>query len=172
MKSAPKVVTLLFENFDDGVADNWEVKKGLWKVKDYSYSSDGNEEDIVTVGDENWKDYILEFKIKMISGDDNSIWFRFISNSGYGLQWYKQQLHLINIKPGNATNVIEPISWNYTLNRWYNLKISVKGPNIKVEIDGEEVINTFDTSFSSGKIGFRMVKSKTYIDDVKIYSYT
>jgi hypothetical protein len=59
------------------------------------------------------------------------------------------------------------------LNQWYNLKIELKGNNIKVFVDGVKIIDYSDPDpLESGKIAVYEEDSVAYFDDVKVYTFT
>jgi hypothetical protein len=50
----------------------------------------------------------------------------------------------------------------FTRNKWWNLAVEVEGNNIRVELEGEEVINYVDEKepFMTGTVGFKTYKAE------------
>ena len=176
------------ENFDSGKADGWEFVSGEWKVEDGMLTQFGmtgrNRAAAYAVGDEAWKDYTFEVKIKPISASNYAgVMFRvakidggdgntFNSNSqyyywligiggAYSKIWQAPTGSALEQTPGDTLRSGE----------WNEVKVEMYGQNVKLYLNGK-LQKDFDFP-KSAQIEFGGIALATYnasasFDDVKV----
>ncbi len=147
--TAPDGKVLYSQNFADG-APNFTNRDGSWKAQNGVYTqSSGAQPALSFVGDANWTDYDLTVRARKTGGAEGFIIpFRVRNNDNY-LWWnvggWQNSRSRIQRPTGdggelgtNSTLTIEP-------NRWYDLKVEVRGAQIRTFADGKLVNEATDT---------------------------
>jgi ribosomal protein L28 len=172
------------DNFQDGNLDGWNIAAGTWKLDEEDGNkfiklpviSEGAEEGLFLGGDNQWKDYIVEAKVKAYNKDTSGPASGIIARAAdsnnfylFRLHWSLNSVQLMKKQNGKyATLKSIPFSKTFDLDKWYALKMDLSGKNITCFVDGEEVIKFEDDSFSGGKIGVRTWNQKAAFDDFKV----
>jgi len=167
---------LFNDNFSSGNMDKWNVIQGDWEVKDGAARGSGGGHFAIT-GDSSWQDYALQVTTK-IEGSENPnitwlksyVFFRVQDSTNF----YRFGIHgdgnIIDLYKCENNNWISLGTYPFTpeKNRWYILKVEVKGKNIKGYIDGKLAIKAKDEAFTSGGIGIGVLEDAmvTYYKDV------
>lgn len=183
------------ENFDDGKADDWELVSGDWRVEDgaltqFEVVGKGggearNRAAAYAVGDEAWKDYTFEVKIKPISASNYAgVMFRVAKINGgadgntfnnasqyyywligiggtYSKIWQAPLGSALEQTPGDTLRSGE----------WNEVKVEMYGQNVKLYLNGK-LQKDFDIP-KSAQIEFGGIALATYnasasFDDVKV----
>ncbi|MFC1764543.1 Ig-like domain-containing protein [Planctomycetota bacterium] len=102
-----------------------------------------------------WTDYQAEFK--MTSHDDDGVGMMFRmqdENNYYRFSWNNQNggRSLIKCVDGTCT-LLAADDAMYEIDRTYNVEITAEGSVLQVKIDGREVFNETDETFSNGTVG-------------------
>ncbi|PKP57676.1 hypothetical protein CVT91_10070 [Candidatus Atribacteria bacterium HGW-Atribacteria-1] len=169
-----KEIALLFQdNFEDGVAKNWELEPG-WDIKsekdNYILSGSGHRWARPHVS--GWTDYTIEVDIKIIRG---SLHFNIRHNtegmfSRYFLGIHQSGLYLNKQIGEDFFDLIES-SQPLKLRKWNKIKISVEGNNIKVYLNNTLKIdyNDDDIPIRLGGFAFETLdKSLVYFDNITV----
>ena len=168
-----KAETYFSYDFNDGVADGWTKNLGNWQVIDgrYSISVGGVENGITTVTNLSLADCTIETKLRFTDpvGFRAGIVFRYLGNE----QYYAFELSneydcyvITKYTQGNSeygTN----INWGtYPIQRDidYILKVETQGNRFRCFVNGQEVLNGTDNSYSSGKVGLRARRADVAFD--------
>ena len=138
---------------------------------------------LATAGSSTWADYNLELKMKTISqlrqGSVPNAWevgwvlFRYVDAQNFYYLIYKPNgVELGRLDAGQQVFLQTPNSPKLTLNNWDTIKISLKGANIKVDINGARVIDFTDPRpvFPTGKIALYCEDAYVQFDDVLVTS--
>ena len=154
--TAPDGKVLYSQNFANGAPD-FQTKAGEWKAQNGVYAQSGGEQPAISfVGDMNWTDYDYTLRARKIGGGegfvipfrvrngDNYLWWNV---GGWGNERSRLQ------RVGTSTTGGEFGSnspFKIETNRWYDLKIEVRGTKIRTFADGKLINEASDepeTSF-------------------------
>ncbi|NQX63310.1 family 16 glycoside hydrolase [Paenibacillus qinlingensis] len=168
---------LYSDQFQDGDSTGWTSSLGTWNVvpegsKVLSIpSTDGQ----ITAGTSSWANYSVQAKVKMTGqgygGTGASLIFRYQdANNMYAVQLNKAdgQIKVLKKQAGTWTTVGTPVTQPFEWNQWYTVKVVVNGSSIICYLDGVEMIHMTDTTFSTGKIGFKAYNTASVYDDVSV----
>ncbi|MFQ6074635.1 MAG: family 16 glycoside hydrolase [Candidatus Bathyarchaeia archaeon] len=175
------------DDFEDGDAEDWDIHEDPgsdWRVEregeNYVLSCEGH--CFGRAGDEEWTDYTLELKFRLIKGH---VWINFrmtmkpeapdryhVVLDRYDLSLVRGELYL---KEPRHTE-LKHVSVDFDPDTWYDVKILCIGNNIKVYLDDVLKIDYTDEDdpFLSGCIGFEPFfydenkPSHVFFDDVKV----
>lgn len=152
--------TLLWEDFDDGVANGFNVQSGNWEVVNGTYHvrNDGFEIYVVSLaGDTSWNDYGFECDLKAVGSINQHVRFR-VQDS---LNFYEINLradpyheaHLQKVVNG-VRSTLATVSFVNANNVWHHFAVSVSGAEIQFVCDGTPLIQHTDGSapFMNGGI--------------------
>jgi alpha-L-arabinofuranosidase len=146
--TAPDGKVLLAADFSNGIKDWKLLGDGAdWKAQDGALRQTAEKEFIrALAGDKKWTDYTLTLKARKISGAEGFLILFHIGGDDDRTWW--------NI--GGWGNTADGIEAGETLDskpshidtdRWYDLKVTVSGKNVKCWLDGELV---HDLDYDSG----------------------
>jgi alpha-L-rhamnosidase len=133
-----------------------------WSVVGGELDVNGGDEDLSRIGS-TWTDYTFEFdaKVANITGG----WLFRASDTGNLYMW--QLLDKTHATDPNKIRLHKKVNGTYTvlanvsagktieLNTGYHIKMALSGTNIKTYLDGVLIDDRNDSTFSSGKVGFR-----------------
>lgn len=159
---------LLFaDDFDDGNADGWTTSGlGTWSVENNEYvvdMPDGVFEKggYAVAGDIGWTNYSLEVDVKGTAGYDKIIRARYqdpgtfygvnLRSGFYNDLWLHRSI-------GGVEEVLATVPFSNSKNTWYHLSLIMEGPNIRVLVNGEVLIDHTETGVqwpTHGKIGLQ-----------------
>jgi alpha-L-arabinofuranosidase len=126
-----------------GGARRWEVRDGVLA------SVTGQEGVTATVGDRNWTDYSVNVKARKLSGDegflvlvrhenaDNYVW----ANIG---GWRNNRTAIERSHDGDKQEIGTGSDFKVEANRWYDIRVEVKGEQIAVFVDDKQVASARD----------------------------
>jgi len=126
-----------------------------------------------------WKNFVLEVNLKLLSGvKDAGLIFRVIE-AGFGKNLFKgyaaalkQPDNIVYLARFDGSNsiVVNTAPLDVKSNTWYNLKVETQDQNIEVYIDGELKISFTDSHHLSGMAGVRIVETHAAFDNFSITS--
>ncbi len=127
--------TLFACDFADGTK-GWKMLGGDWKAQDGALRQNGRAENIRAVaGDKQWTDYTYSLKARKLSGAEGFlILFRVQderAKSWWNIGGWGNQRHAIEMG-GIVGNEVEG---RIETGRWYDIRIELKGNNIKCYLD-------------------------------------
>lgn len=120
--------------------DGWDRKSGQWSAADGVLKQDGNDEGAVLLaGDPTWTDYTLSLKARKTGGREGFL-ILFSSADEKDRSWW-------NIGGwGNTSHALEiegteypHAAGNIETNRWYDIRVEVKGAEVRCYLDNKEV---------------------------------
>jgi len=167
---------LLYEDFSND--KNWTAVSGIWKSLNGEYMQTSSVYPSLSfAGDNNWDDYTCEAKVKFKSMGGTGLVFRAKNEKQYYVAYiyYTREAESMSLVKHNGPGVSDrstvavskiPLS----LNKWYTLKVMVKGNSIKIFLDNILTIDTEDDTYSNGKAGLYSWGTDVNFDDVKVYS--
>lgn len=162
------------DDFEDGNASGWQLEDGWSVIQDNgNYVLQGTGHKWAETGPSIWADYTFITRIKPINfAGGVHINFRKSSEGRYFLGFHQGGLYLC--KQFNQWNEIADnialSSGTYTTNRWYDLRVEVRGDNIKVYVDNILKIDYTDPApLLNGAIAFETLDdAHFYVDDVQV----
>jgi cytochrome c-type biogenesis protein CcmE len=182
------------DDFEDGDFSGWvtsvapEVEASMWKVEKEgdNYVLSGEGDCWSSTGDQEWTDYILELKIKLIRGC-GEISFRMIQKTEaperYIIKIFRYELCLVKGEPylkEERHTDLKCVSVDLDPDEWYTVKTVCQGNNIKIYLNDNLKIDYTDNDepFLSGMIVLATTPydegklSHLYFDDVKVSQIT
>lgn len=118
--------------------NSWEKRNGEWKSADGILQQNAEATDVALfAGDPNWSDYTLSLKARKISGREGFMIHFARGDGGVGvwnLGGWNNTLHGLDLtgNPERIPGKIEP-------NRWYDVRIELKGATVKAYLDNQLV---------------------------------
>ena len=174
------------EDFENGTKD-FEIDGGSGSLKivddgtgnkALELSDAGTSSLLVTFGPKNIANYVIEYRVKIVSLDDKqydsgiaNLILRYTKWGGpfyvFSFDPFHQNSSFYYYPPyekiGEAPSRI-------VTGQWYDIRVEIDGENLDVSIDGVQVIQTTDSRLNSGGLGFQIYSNTTtYFDDVKIW---
>ena len=174
---------LLQEDFEDGVANGWRsFDKNNWVIEK---GADGNRylskfgsaafsEIVYQSNTSHWIDYAFESRIKFVEGRN----FNFIVRNSSGtihLRIYEGQVWFAQYDASSTEfTVFDPtISKIFDPNKWYTIRVEIKGNLISAYVDNAFVLSVQlpDPLVNKrGGIGLMVFDSgKIYVDDIRVW---
>jgi len=156
---------------------NWTTTSGSWNaINGYYKLSNSVYPSLSFAGDYDWNDYTSEAKVKFNSMGGIGLVFRANNEK----QYYVAYLYLARGKesislyrhngPGISDRTLFVLyNTPLVLNKWYSLKVTVKGNTIKIFLDDVLKIEHDDATYPAGKIGLYSWGTDASFDDVKVY---
>lgn len=185
--AAPPAQTVLMQDsFTDGDYTSnpvWTIASGTWKVSTDPADSSNKSlnqtdavEGIIMAGDSTWTDSAVSMRFYTGAGgaypgilarvQDAKNFYYFQMQASNGL--------VLSKRVGGTTTTLKSVSYPFSKNTWYTLKLALVGSSIKGYIVNNGVdtlaLEAVDTSFASGKVGVRNNWQTLYLDDVKVAS--
>jgi alpha-L-arabinofuranosidase len=133
-------------------ADDWRARNGTWAVQDgvYRQSSD-RENAVATVGDTAWADYTYTVKARKISGPEGFlVLFHTQDRRTYSFWnvggWGNTRTALQKTEDGSNTEFGPSQPVTVQTGKWYDIRIEVKGHDIKCYLDDKLVTQATESS--------------------------
>ena len=181
MPTGAQAEALLFCDFDTGRADEWDEQRGNWSVvgKEYDVVELGGEA-FSFIGDNNWEDYSVEAKVKIIETPvacyNAGICFRvededvlketlmiFILAENQMICFYQKD-------KGVWTRLLDA-PFPHERKRWYTMRVDVEGKTFKAYIDDELVLeDESETIPAKGRVGLRGYSAHNRYDDFIVFT--
>lgn len=161
----------------DSHADGWEVSNGTWGLNDGSYQLTlGAQAEHSLVGDTSWKNYTVEAKVRLDSGN----WAGLIVRAKSEMEYYVFYLNVPNNKTefwrhktGGWTardNRGQLPAKNVTIanGKWFDMKVTVEGDTFSLTIDGEFQGEVIDDVYGAGQAGVWGWQTAASFDDFQV----
>ncbi len=181
---------ILFEEDFSTDLSNWEPTRddgSYWSIVDgEAYSEIFTNSTITELvpkdskWNNNWKDYEFEFDYTPQEGVDKNVSFRVQDALNfYEVHFISPGSNLVDLHRTKDGNSIFGKQTTYELqnNITYHIKIILNGPEIKLLINGEEVISAYDTTYDDigGKVGIKagtgaVTPTKVSFDNIVVRS--
>jgi len=184
-------MTLFEDDFSDDDDDNWEKSGEIsaWQVVNQKYQIDLNGVNLTAkalAGEDNWRNYQLDFDIIFDNGVDRSVLFGYQDVENYyqlvlkgTWQGVNPEMRLEKIQEGQNTplSVLQyPLSSTFNDGQEHQFTIGINDDIIQVYLDSEKDIeyNLIDNDrIPQGKIGFGVHSGdagsgKMSIDNIKV----
>ena len=131
-------------DFSKGMSDV-NVTHGEWKVVDGALRQTSNDEGcLATVGDPSWEDYTYSVKARKISGTEGFlIPFHWADGKNFTMLnlggWRNTKHGIEQDVDGGRSQVSRQVNAQIDTDKWYDIRIEVKGDAIKAYLDGKLV---------------------------------
>jgi alpha-L-arabinofuranosidase len=149
-------------------AEGWNFsRQRSFSVRDGVLTQRGSEEDTrATVGEKNWTDYTVEVKARKTGGDegflvlarananDDYVWF----NVG---GWGNTRTSIERTFEGAKEEIGKSADFRVENDRWYDLKLEVKGDEIRGYVDGKLLSTAKDARTPMNKVFATASQDKT-----------
>ena len=161
---------ILFDDFSDGIAKDWEFLSGSWIESDNIMCQTETIDKMsqARIGKIQWRNYIVEAKIMFYDERSSSyggIDFRCTKSSFYTFSlWRNRQIAEIR---RNHQNILKK-SANIGSYRWYVLKAEVRGNSVKCYLDGRLILTFEDLKNFAGNVGLVTYGDKICFDYIKV----
>jgi hypothetical protein len=164
------------EDFNDGVADgvrfipNQVGSVATWKVENGYFEADTGGGAIF--GSTAWRDYDAEVKVMFPDGPSNdaALAFRMLDQSNwYQLRFKASHVRNISLVRGGLNASLAEAPFPVERNRWYTLKVVVRGSTVKSYIDGVQVLTYTGLEIPNGAVGVMQDGVRVRYDDLRVF---
>ena len=141
--------TLYASHLTNG-AGEWTLGKGTWKVQDGALQQTAEETDCrATVGDVNWADYTYTLKARKISGAEGFLILFHVKDADSYVWWNvggwgNSRTALERAGDGGKGQIGPSAPVTVETGRWYDIRIEVKGHQIRCFLDGKLTTEAID----------------------------
>lgn len=168
------------ENFSKADLIDWVNYGGSFFVQNGEYVStnvEGRQGSKSVQTSTSFSDFTYDAKVQVGNTGDGGLIFRASSFSlgadeykGYYLGLSAENKSITFGKANGQWNVLKTSTMNIDANKWYQVRVTAKGPNMKIYIDDMTIpkIECTDSSFSSGSIGVRSYNAVARWDDILV----
>ena len=153
----------------------WSVRKGhLYQDWAGELRTPVFRKTAAVTGDAAWTNYSISAKVYAVRNDEVGLIFRVQDDNYYRFRllssaYSNPRLVLEKVVAGQVTQLAASDHPGYTSNTWYVLQADVVGGDIMISLNNDVVINTQDTSLTSGKIGvYGIATGDLFYDDVSV----
>jgi hypothetical protein len=164
------------DQYEDGDAYSWVPSTGVWSVvtdgTNVLKQTSTSGEAVTITGNASWSNYTLQAKLKMydaLAFNASGIIGRYVDDNNYYLfrlittgsaQLYK--------KSGGTFTLLQEVPLTVNTNTTYTLKLVMSGSTLTGYVNGTQLVSVTDSTFTSGKIGFRTYKQTASFDDIVV----
>jgi len=159
----PGAGDLFYDDFRDGQAGRWQIISGQWRRQNGNFRATGaSESQMALAGDPSWQDYALQARTKILGSTRPEVtWYKsyvvFRAQDGanfyrFGIHGDSQVADLYKCVGGNWINIANA-PFTGERERWYILKVDVRGNHIRCFLNGRLLIDAHDDTFPSGRVG-------------------
>ena len=187
------VETLVFnEDFEDGIADNFQILTGNWNVIDdgtstkvlESKNSDKTNWAHIEFGPEELSNFIIEYQVNLKDFDITTnyggktslqFWAKYWSDSNYALDIQPEfgtfTLDYNGKFPNGEWGELGQIFLVFEKDVWYSIQLKFLNGEMTVYLNGRKVITAKDTRLSpAGRLAFNIdPESHVQFDNIKIW---
>jgi hypothetical protein len=161
---------LYAENFDDYLAQDWELEPG-WTVTEKGVLR-GEGHSWARYKEVDWQDFRVQFRLR-IEEEGSRIHLNYrVSNEGrYYIGFHAGGLYLSKEAPGGTFyENLASSRWQYSKDRWYSVEIVGEGARIQVFVDGTQALDYTDPEpLLSGTIAFETLEGAVVqVDDIVV----
>lgn len=131
--------TLYASDFSKGM-EGWETEEGKWEISDDALRQTSSAAGPRAVtGDPSWGDYTLTLKARKVGGNEGFIIYFGLPDEKGGSRWnlggWGNTQYALDVTDGISVHQRGRIESD----RWYDIRIEIRGPKVKAYLDGELV---------------------------------
>jgi hypothetical protein len=146
----------------------WEVTGAGWSVEGDQLVKEGLEHSHVRFGDRRWTDYDFTFEMRKSAGRDG-LYALYRVNEGFymvelGCGFNRDHTLVRSVDDKNLAQVpgtIRPLEW-------YRVKISVRGPHFRIELDYHVLFTYSEDRIPNGGVGLGFYESAGRFRNIKV----
>lgn len=133
--------TILFaDDFSAGLK-NWNIMQDKWEIKDGAFRNNQTvTEAVAYAGDSTWTDYTFSVKARKIKGEEGFIIYSLMNGENKCIWniggWNNTVDALQQDRNENRVNLGKSTPLKIETGKWYELKMEIKGQNVKCYLDG------------------------------------
>jgi serine/threonine protein kinase len=149
-----------------------QIFHGKWRVEgeDLVQGSAGPGGKSMVFGDESWSDYDFEVEVKGIGRTNVWIFFDYVDTRNH-CNFYPgpgNDHGLGTVVDGHVAHKSVPGSLEP--DRWYKVKIEVRGPEARCFLDGNEVLYHFEPRLTKGRVGLGSWETVCHFRKIEVRS--
>jgi hypothetical protein len=162
------------ENFEDKVAQDWELRPDWSIQKDGSnYVLAGNRHEFATLQDHSWSDYRVKFRLRLWEGTIHLNYRIMPAPDGftrYYVGFHQNYLYLQKSERGGGWRELTSSQFQHSLGDWHTVEIAGWGGHLAVYVDGRLELQYIDEDYlRNGSIAFETLEnSSAQIDDIEV----
>jgi serine/threonine protein kinase/tetratricopeptide (TPR) repeat protein len=151
-----------------------QIYNGTWRVEgeDLVQASAEQGGKSMVFGDPSWSDYDFEVEVKGIGGTNVWIFFDYVDPSNH-CNFYPgpgNDHGLGTVVDGHVTH--KSVRGSLQPDRWYKVKIEVRGPEARCFLEGEKVLDHFEARLTKGKVGLGGWETVSHFRNIEVRSTT
>jgi len=128
---------VLYESDFTKGTEGWRTESGRWSVTNSVYQQSGRGNGLAYVGDDTWSDYTLTVRARKLGGLEGFLVV--FGRKGGDKYWWNlggwgNTQHAIEL---NQSIVGSGVPGTIETNRWYDLKVELRGQQIRAYLDGK-----------------------------------
>jgi alpha-L-arabinofuranosidase len=134
---------VLFSAQEPKDLEGWKPLGGSWEAKDGVIRQTGpGDNRRITVGDSNWKDYVLTLKARKLGGDEGFLIMFHVEDPQNWLWlnlggWNNTSHAIENCVDGGKATLGRGLPGKIETGRWYDVKVELKGLEVRCYLDGK-----------------------------------
>jgi alpha-L-arabinofuranosidase len=142
--TAPDGKVLYKADFTKNIEDWSKTGRGEWSVQEGVLKQSAIATNVTAfTGDKSWKDYTITLKARKLSGENGFQIYFHNQNNSERIRWdiggYNNSVDMMEI---GITS--ESIPANIEIDRWYDIKIEIRGNSVKGYLDGKLIQEVSD----------------------------
>jgi len=149
----------------------WSVSGGVMRQTSNDYGPTVNDGCYALTGSVEWSDYYIASDLYSTDDDQIGLVFNYHDMQNmYMFVWQLQTpLRQLYKWVGGTGTVLASDNIGYVKNTWYNVNAGSFNGNLTVSVNGSEIFNVMDNTFTSGRTGlFCRGNQNSYYDNVLI----
>ena len=150
------------------------VGPGRWKAegKELVQEAQVNAACWLRFGDPVWTDYDLELEAMRFEGGNGfGIGFRMANDSNFAnaeFGGWGNKFHGLEVTVNGKEKILMSRESAVLPNQWYRVKLEVRGPRVRVFLDGKQILETATFPILRGKVGVRSWGTANRFRNIKI----
>jgi hypothetical protein len=157
--------------------NNWTTQNGTWSVASNTLTGTSSIDALIVAGNITWTDYTVTLigMVNTISDQRNvDIVFRFTDTNNFyfaGIGGWGSQYEISKMLSGTPSQLVGygTVS-SISINTPYTIRVSAISNTITLYVNSNQVLQTTDSSFSSGEIGIRAYNDIAKVSSVSAVS--
>ena len=168
---------IYFEDFNDGLAQDWAPSSGNWAVTDSQYYQSSTEGIFNSIyNGSTFADFTFSAKIKSEWDNNFGLIFNYQNDQNYYLLELDASPSTAKLKriKGGAETVLKETTYNGSgANVYYLVEVINNGKQTTIKVDGDIIMGNIPTTeFIYGKIGLYAWWNKIWYDDISVVATT
>lgn len=172
---------LLFDDFEDGVDDNWFPTSGDWAVVTSNNSKVYRVVNLLdaslfsVIGDLSWTDVAVEAKVRVLefggtsSADLIGLYARFESPANHYYVALRADGKLAIRKKISVNSTLgNPVAFSAAPGKQYKVRFEVQGEDLRAYVDDVLMVTTSDPDLKMGRIAIGTDNARAEFDDVTV----